>query len=130
MAKVKVTLSNYRSYSYDGGTWCLSPVKLELGGEVLSEPDDGCVDWKDPFYAKVREALGDEWDHTLYVSYYNDNPAVYGVPDPTVTVGGVELRVEDLVNTCSDDGEDPAYVEVEVEAPEGFTLTQVAGAGA
>lgn len=121
MAKVKVTLSNYRSYSYDGGTWCLSPVKLELDGKVLAEPE-GCVDFKHPFLVKAGELLGDEFQYSCYETYYNDNPAVHGVPDPTVTVGGVELRVEDLVETASDDGEDPSYVEIEVEAPEGFTL--------
>jgi hypothetical protein len=123
MPKAKVTLENYKSYSYDGGSWCLSPVKLELDGKVLEEPDGkGGVDWKDPFYVKAGELLGGEFRHSLYVAYYNDNPSVHGVPDPTVTVGGVELRVADLVDCCADDGEDPRHVEVEVEAPEGFTL--------
>lgn len=118
MAKVKITLSNHRDYSYDGGLWLLSVKRLEFEGKVLTNP--GRIGT--PFHDKVRQLLRDDLDGPAYVCYYNDNPSAYGVPDSTVTLRGVKLEVEDLVDSCSDDGCDPSYVEIEVEAPVGFSL--------
>jgi len=118
MSKVRVTLSNHSYSKYDGTLWELRVRKLEHGGKKLADPRRTDT----PFYEKVEELLGDDLDGPGYVRYYNDNPVAYGVPDPVVEIGGAKLDVASLVASVSEDGEKPSLVEIEIEAPPGFTL--------
>lgn len=115
--KAKVTLENYVSYDRDGASWCLSPTKVEFNGTALTEGGQS-----DKAFVDACVALGAlPGKYSRYVQYYNDNPVVYGVPDPTVTVAGVVLQVEDLVQEASDETPHPTF-EIEVSVPDGFSL--------
>jgi len=112
--KAKVTLSNYVSHSSDGAEWCLSPQRVEHDGKTLTEDDPGfreaCV---------TLDLLHSV--HVNHVDYCWDN-FVDGVPDKTVTLGGVTLDVQELVGEASEDGPPYATQALEVDVPAGFSL--------
>ena len=99
---MKVKLVNQQCAKYDGCTWGLYPVELQQDdGTVVLRDADG-----DAFYEKCADLGVLANKHVSDVRYYNDNPAVYGVPDPTVQVGKTTFHVVDLVDSAGWDQSD------------------------
>ncbi len=107
---MRVKLLNQQCAKHDGCTWGLYPVELvDDEGKVVASDKDG-----ESFYEKLAELKVLDSKHVSSVRYYNDNPAVYGFPDPVVTVGKTTFQSESLVDSAGWDSSDAGVLWAEV----------------
>lgn len=107
---MRLKLLNLMSASYDGATWLLSAKELVDGdGRVVATDAD--ADWRARLHALGLTESPLSKDTFVY---YNDNPAVYGVPDAEIRVGKTTFRVSDLAEGASWEPEDAPVLWAEV----------------